>query len=482
MNQVLRILNARKRLALSLLLLVFVADAATTLMLPKKYSAIATVVSDPKAPDPVYGYTVSNYGAATNLATQVDIITSDRVGLRVVRLLGLDKDPDARLHWQEDGRGKGTVEEYFADLLTQHLDVKPSRESDVISIKYTAPSPEFAAQVVNAFAKAYVDVSLELRTDPARASSEFFNARTRQLRVDLESAQARLSDFQRSHTVTDERLDVETSRLNELSSQLTAIQALHAESQSRENQAFGKASTSPDVMQNPVIQQLRIDLGRAEAKVQELKNQLGPNHPQLQTAQAEVESLKSRMQSEMHQIAGSVGTANTVNLERETKIKAAFEEQKQRVLELRAQRDQAGVLQKDLEEAQKAYDLVAQRRSQTNLESLNQQANVAILSEAQLPTEPSQPRVLLNLLVGVFVGTLLGIGAALAMELVDRRVRGKEGARQVYGLPILVSLPLARKRIPVAREWSFLRSRLGSLLRLRSNVTRLARARSPVAK
>lgn len=459
-SQFLRILIARKRTVLLVLLLIFALDVGVTLILPKKYTAVATVVSDPRAPDPVYGYMMPNYGGVeANTETQVDIITSDRVALQVVRLLGLDKDPKAIEQWKVDGEGRGTVEQYYSTILSHAVDVKPSKESDVIAIQYTSPYPDEAAEVVNAFAKAYVDVSLELRTDPARASSVFFDARTRQLRSDLEKAQTRLSEFQRAHgiTVTDERLDVENARLNELSSQLTAVQAVQAESQSRENQARGNAATSPDVMQNPVIQQLRTDIARSEAKVHELNNQLGRNHPQLLAAQAELDSLKSKLQSEMLEVAGSVGTANTVNLKRESEIRAALEEQKRRVLEMRAERDQAGVLEKDLEEAQKAYDLVAQRRSQTNLESLNQQANVAVLSEALPPLEPSRPRVRLNLLLGAFVGTLLGIGAALIAELRDRRMRGMEDVEQVFGLPLLTTLPSSRMRIAGAPSESFLR-------------------------
>ena len=466
LTQFLQILLARKRALLLVLVGVFAADLAVTLALPRKYSAVATVISDPRAPDPVYGYMAPGRGGDdTNAGTQVDIITSDRVALQVVRLLGLDKDPDMRTQWQTDGEGKGTVEQYAAGLLGVALDVKPSRESNVISIQYTSANPAFAADVANAYAKAYVDVSLALRTDPARASSTFFDARTRQLRADVEKAQARLSEFQRSHgiTVSDERLDVENARLNELSSQLTAIEALRSESQSRQRQALGESSSSPDVMQNPVIQLLRSDIAHSEAKVSELRKQLGANHPNLKAAEAELESLRAKLQTEMRQVAGAVGTANSVNEQREAQIRAALEEQKRRVIALRSERDQAVVMQKDLEEAQKAYDLVAQRRSQTNLESLNQQADVAVLSEALVPTEPARPRVRLNLLAGVLLGTLLGVAAALGLELRDRRIRGQEDALQVFGLPILATLPAAQSGAADARRASRFPSRLQRL-------------------
>jgi chain length determinant protein EpsF len=383
----------------------------------------------------------------------------------------MDKDPDVRQDWQADG-GKGTLEQYIAEVLGKGLDVKPSHESDVISVQYTSSDPQFAAQVVNAFAKAYVEVSLELRTDPARASSTFFDERTKQLRADVEAAQARLSDFQGSHgiSVTDERIDIENARLTDLGTQLTAVQALHAESQSRQAQANNSAANSPDVLQNPVVQQLRTDISRSEAKLNELRKQYGANHPQFQSAQAELDALNSKLQSEMRQVAGSMGTANVVNVQREQELQAALDAQRKRVLAMRAERDQAVVLEKDLEAAQKAYELVTQRRSQTNLESLNQQANVAVLSESLPPLVPSRPRVRLNLLVGLFFGTLLGVGLALALELKDRRIRGQEDAAHVFGKPLLVVLPSKQMRGHATWREPFLLTTKMKRLRFRRKV------------
>ena len=54
------------------------------------------------------------------------------------------------------------------ELLTKNLDVKPSRESNVIQINYRSPDPRFAAGLANAFAQAYIATTLELRVDPAK--------------------------------------------------------------------------------------------------------------------------------------------------------------------------------------------------------------------------------------------------------------------------------------------------------------------------
>ena len=354
--QLLRILNARKALALRVFAAVLALGLAGILLLPKKYTGVAAVISDPKAPDPVYGYSVPIIaGNESNTGTQIDIITSDRVALRAVRSLGLDKDPEAIEAWKTDGEGKGSVEQYVAEVLFKHLDVSPSPvkpplESDVIYIEYTDPDPKFAADVANAFAKAYVAVSLEMRSNPAKTTSEFFDARTQQLRDEVEKAQARLTEFQRTHGVsaTDEHLDVENARLTDLGAQLTAVQALRAESQSRQAEAQASVSNSPDVMQSPVIQQLRTDISHSESKLENLHKLYGSNHPQILAAQAELDSLNAKLQTEMRQVASTVRTTNSVNLGREAQIRAELQEQQRKVVALRAERDQAMVLQKDL--------------------------------------------------------------------------------------------------------------------------------------
>ena len=82
--------------------------------------------------------------------------------------------------------------------------------------------------------------------------------------------------------MTDERMDVETQRLNDLSSQLVAIQAAAADASSRQAQASaGSADKLQEISNHPVVAGLRGDLSRMEAKLQELSSRLGDGHPQV---------------------------------------------------------------------------------------------------------------------------------------------------------------------------------------------------------
>jgi capsular polysaccharide biosynthesis protein len=81
------------------------------------------------------------------------------------------------------------------------------------------------------------------------------------------------------------------------------------------------------------------------------------------------------------------------------------------------------VLQRDVDNAQKAYEAAQGRMVVNRVESGARQTNVIVLNPAIEPMFPIRPRVLLNVALGFFVGTLLGLAAVFLLEILDRRVR-----------------------------------------------------------
>ena len=451
-QQFLLILHARLRIVLYTLGATVATTLIVSLILPKQYTATTAVVVDVKSPDPIMGMVLPAMVAPGYMATQVDIIQSDKVAQRVVKMLKLDQNPKVQEDWREDTEGQGSIEAWLGALLKKKLDVKPSRESNVITINYTATDGKFAQVIANAFAQAYIETNIELRVEPAKQYATWFDARSKQLRDGLEAAQAKLSAYQRDKGIValDERLDIETSRLAELSTQLAMAQGQKADTQSRQTQARGDAESLPEVMQNSLIQSLKSDLARQENKLNEVAGQLGQNHPQYKRLKDETDSMRAKVEAEIKRVATSVGTANRVNTMKESELKGAIEAQKNRVLELKKQRDELSVLQREVESAQRAYELVSQRLTQTNLESQISQTNVVMLNPADEPLQPSSPKILLNLALSIFLGGMLGVGAALLMEMMDRRVRSAADLVEALDLPLLGILD-ARAGAPKSR-------------------------------
>lgn len=443
LQQFLLILRARYKAALLTFLVVVATTVAVSLLLPKEYTANSAVVVDVKSPDPVTGMMLAGMIAPGYMATQIDIINSDRVAQRVVKLLKMDESAAIRAQWQEETEGKGQLITWLAALLQKKLDVKPARESNVINIAYTGTDPDFAAAVSNAFAQAYLDVNLDLKLAPARQYAAFFEEQAKQMRDKLEKAQQALSTYQQQNGIVsaDERLDYETAKLNETSSQLTGIQGLTTDAQSKRQNS--KADTVAEVMQSPLINGLKADIGRLDAKLQESSVNLGKNHPQTQRTETELATLKAQLEAETRKITSSIDTSYQVGKQREQQLQSAVAAQKARVLVLNKQRDELNVLRRDIDTAQRAFETFSQRAAQTNVESQNTQTNIAVLNAASPPAEPSRPRILLNVLVSIFLGALLGVGLALMLELANRRVRSGDDLAEALDLPMLGSIASA---------------------------------------
>jgi succinoglycan biosynthesis transport protein ExoP len=483
--QLIQILRARAKIIAVVLLLTLITALSVTLLMPNTYKATTSLVLNYKGTDPLTGVTspgqmVSGY-LPTYMSTQIDIIKSITVALEVVDQLKLAESPEFREtsyletdaaasdadNWSIDSLmrkiGQLTAREpvpaeaayppadgdndnlriWIAQSLLGALEVKPSRDSSVINIVFKSGDPVLAANVANAFSDSYQRVSVELDANPSRSASAYFGEQLKKLRDDFELAQNRVSAYQKKHGIVnaDERVDVENARLNELSNSLVVAQAQLMEALSRKNQAQGsRAYESPDVANNPLIQSLKTDLSRAQVKLSGIAEKYTPNHVAYQAAKAEVDNLKSELQTQTRIASRSVSNNADILARHESNLRAALEEQKAKVLDLNEKRDELALLTKDMENTQRTYEAVSKRLAETRIQGQSNQSDVALLHAANVPMSKAGPSMTVTLLLAAFVGAFLGACIAFLCELMDRRVRSARDLEQVLGMPVLATL------------------------------------------
>ncbi|MBC7755464.1 MAG: chain length determinant protein EpsF [Bdellovibrio sp.] len=461
LTQFLLILKARAKIVLFTIALIVLATLVINLILPKIYRATTSLVLNYKGVDPITGLTLPAQLMPGYMATQVDIITSRNVAMKVVDQLKFTENQAAQKQFQDATGGKGDIRAWFADKLISGLEAKPSRESSVIEISFSGTDPDFAAAVANAFADAYQQTNIQLKVEPSQKAAEFLGEKTKALRANLEDTQSKLSKYQQEKGLTSVmgNLDVESARLNDLSSQLVAAQSQSFDTSSRKQRTNGNGDESPDLAANPIVQNLKIEIARTESKFSELKERIGANHPQYQAAEAELNKLKSQLLEATRKATMSIGGSAQINKQREAELKAAVASQKARVLELNLSRDELSVLQRDVENAQHAVDSASQRLTQTTMEGGSNQADIAVLNPAIAPQRKISPRITLNLILATFLGTLLGVAAGLLTEMRDRRLRSREDISELLDLPVLAIIQSKQNKTTI-KNWTALPRRI----------------------
>ena len=354
------VLRSRLPLVLFVLVVTIAAGTVFTLMQPKQYTGVASLLINFGSQNPFEDTRLPPQLAASYMATQVDIITSRNVLLRVVDQLGVADVPEERAAW--------------AEVLLKNVKVETSRDSRVVTIRYRGADPEWVARVANGFAAAYAATAQQLAVEPAKRNTVYFDNQLEKMRKRLEAAQSRLTTVQREKGIValDEKLDTETTRLNELTNQLVEAQAEMYDVRSR---------------------------------------QLGVNHPDYRRAIA-----------------------------RESSIRESVAEQKERLLSLKQQRDELGVLAREVNVEQEAYEHALQVYYSEQLQSSLAQTSVEILDEAVPPSAPSSPNVMLNFIGSVLLGTMLAALTAFGAELLFRKIRASEDVVELLESKVLTNV------------------------------------------
>jgi polysaccharide biosynthesis transport protein len=431
-HQFLLALRARFGVFAVALVATVLAATVASFLFPKTYRATVSLLVDAKDEQSLSNVLplILPQEKLSYLQTQMDIITSKRVARKVVQDLKLAEVPSLRTAFEKAAGDYGSIEDWLVENLLTKLKVETS-QSSMIQVTFSSGDPRYAAGIANAFAKAYIDTMLELRVEPTRQAAVWYDEQLKSLRANLEDAQAKLTNYlQREGIVSaDERLDVDNTRLGALSDQVVKAQEQTFQWNAREQQAReslkggGSLDRLPDVLDNPFIQRLKSDLHQGEAKLNELAAQYGSNYPQYQRQLSENRGLRQKLDDEMRKVAAGIASSARQSRQREADLVKAMAAQRTRLLELKENRNEFTVLRRNVESAEKAYDTAMQRHVVSQVESRASQTNVTVLNPAAVPGKPSQPKIALNIALSVVVGTMLGIGIVMLMEMSDRRVR-----------------------------------------------------------
>ena len=193
---------------------------------PQKFTATATLLINTRKMEIFQQPAVSDelpMQAIGAVESQVELLRSDEVAIRVIRNLNLSED----LRFIEGKSfGKSFVERllsklapgYYAEsptssederqnlaieLFDQNLTVERLGVTYAIEIKFQSGYPDLAAEVANAVADAYVDLQRTSEYDAARRASDWLEGRIPELRVKSEAAQKAVVEYKHDHNIVE---------------------------------------------------------------------------------------------------------------------------------------------------------------------------------------------------------------------------------------------------------------------------------------
>ena len=251
-KQILSILVARRRIMFGVFFIVAAGGIALNFMVPKQYQSSATILLDSKSSgDDVQKIATDSY-VDRFLKSQVALITSYSMAMRVVESMGLDKSTEARQLFQSDGQNKGTLKGWLADTLLNKLVVKTFSDRNVMEIQFTSPDPRLASAVANAFVQSYIKTMADNQNTTSKKQLQLVQKQLTDLRESMDGVEKNINELQQrdEYSGVESRFEVENKRLTELRARVAAL-----------------GSVAPESGSAP----LRVELDAQQAKVNGIK-------------------------------------------------------------------------------------------------------------------------------------------------------------------------------------------------------------------
>lgn len=476
----------RRILLLSVIATLLVASVVS--FIPPVYKASATIIFEPEAPRMIsieQFYIPENRNNEEYYKTQTEILKSRPLAEETINKLGLidalsksDNDKfgisyvarwissslrDAR-NWVTDFFGVNVsstqlettvdpmnraVEKFF-----ENLEISPVSNTQLVKIKFSSTNPKLAASVVNTHADIYIQSTLDAKVSITKSTEQWMINRLSTLKGTLEQSEKDLQAFREKEQLVDSdglqhlpslKLKELTTKLVEIQQQLSATKNAYYQVASWEGgsaKTLNSMPSVPEILSDPLIQQLKNQLGVAKQKVKELSVSYRPLHPLMIAAQDNVKTIEDSLLSQATSVIQGIKTKYEATVANESSIQEAIEATKYRYHELGRKASELGALKREVDTNRELYTLFLKRVKETSSMSYAKSVNVRVIVPAIVPYQSYKPQKALTISIAFAVSLFFGVFISFVRDSMDNRLTNIGDVELKLGYQLLGAVPM----------------------------------------
>ena len=381
--------------------------------------------------------------------TQAGLLSSRTVAQRTAQELNLANNPE----FVSQGADASTRLRAATSIVHGGLKVTPPEEGQLIKFTYDSPSPQLAAMVANGVADSFINSALARRYEASAYARNFLERQIAKTRGDLERSERSLVAYAQQQGIINTSAGTDGKSTGDVGSlqgeSLVTLNRALADATARRVAAEGAyrqgSVTGPTTEVTQSTQALRQQRATLQAEYQQKRTFMKPEHPDMESLLAQISELDRQISRESAQMSSGRNNSLLADyraaLSAERALEGRVNTLKGSVLNLRGRSIQYNILQREVDTNRSLYDALLQRFKEIGVAGGIGVAPVSIVDRAETPTAPFKPNILMNLIAGLGLGLLAGLGAAVALEFINDTIKTREDVRTKLRLPCLGVVP-----------------------------------------
>ncbi len=395
------------------------------------------------------------------IETQYKVLRSRSLAKRVINKLHLRDRVEFRTNAAQD-QDRSSQDGFRAadrplspatvDAFLEGLGVSPGKGTRLVDVSFESVDRNLAATVANTLAEEYIEHNLETKWNATQKASGWLQRQLSTLKAQLEASETALHEYAAQHSIlfVEERKDITTEKLAQLEDELTRAEADRIRRQSMAmlvEDAIRRGDLLPGSLNSKAYENYQAKLSDLRREHSQLLVTFAPAYPKVERVQRQIEEVQRALAAEKQRLLSSVREAYQLAQRRESLLRSAAMSQRQKVNRMSDDFIQYDILKRDAETNRDLYEGLLQRLKQAGVSAGLRASNVAVLDPAEIPQEPYRLKKLLNLMLALGAGLLLGVGLAFAQEHMNTIVRTPEEVERTTGLALLAVIPRSRRKL-----------------------------------
>jgi uncharacterized protein involved in exopolysaccharide biosynthesis len=344
--------------------------------------------------------------------------------------------------WEEPNWADKAADDFIDDW----IDIKEEEEqTSVIDITVNGETTKLAADVANAMA-----ASLERRTQQFSRSkaAESYPVVARQVAdavANLKQSEEALIRFQEATGVygADENRKLLVQKLDQLRTDLDSTRRLQGElASSMVSSQTTNQFLQANISLNPVIGQIQGALVTLNARRSALLLEKTPGHPDVKVVDAEIEK-------NWRQLTEALAVESSMLNVRSGELGKNIQDVQTQIFAMPKKETELARLEQLVTINRSVFETAKSRLEQMGMDeqSINNEYTIRVLDQAFVPPGRKQdwPLWPLNILAGIFLGLVFGVGGAFVLEYWNRPILAARDVEQVLGLRFLGRFPELEK-------------------------------------
>jgi capsular exopolysaccharide synthesis family protein len=456
-----QILLKRRAIFLGCLVLAILVALALSLVLPSRYEGVARLSMDFESGGGASELDAlaraSGVDAETKLQTQVKVLQTDALAWDVIERLRLDQRPETAP--RKYGIGPVTCmsdpsqtadsigpecRRELLDEFQRRLHVQSVPKTEIVEIRFRCTSRDLAARVVNTLTETYIEKSFQTKYQAAVRPTKWLSEQLDDVKKDAEAAEGKFIDYQKQTGLigADENHNVLIDSLNAVNQQLVVAEANRIVHEANYRVAMsGDPESLVQITPGSLLQVLHTEEAGLKNQYAQLSSKYGEAYPKVIEVKAQLDKAGEAMQLELARTRDKIKTEYDAALQSESLLRAEFEKQKADAYTQNQAAIQTALLKRDVDASRELYEQLVKKLKEAGIVAGLKATNVMVIDPAGTPVSPVEPRIALNLAMGVMVGSLFGFALCFLRENLDTTITTPNDVADIGSLPALGIVP-----------------------------------------